>query len=325
MFQVEPIVWLQSFESPFFTWLMSMVSLLGYSIVYGILIAVITFGINLRKGLAIFMILAIGGMMTDGFKRGLKFPRPSDIDVRVTEPGQVPTQRLTEYGGAIDFWSLPSEEALDAVKTQTNWSYGLPSGHVSAATAFLLGLLFFYRKRGMLIFSVIWIALMSMSRMYLGRHFLADVFGGILVGVTAVFIGNLLFKSLEVESYKKLKPSAFLPIACFSVLLIILTPFINLLDADNLGRLSGLVIAYYMINKIGQNTDVGKFWFRALRVLVAVIVSLIIVESLKFLIEIVGLEGSQMTDLSATFLLTSLPFIFSFVILKRLNFYKDIA
>ena len=136
MFQVEPIIWLQSFESPFITWLMSTISLLGYSMVYGILISIITFGINLRKGLAIFMILAIGGIMTDGLKKGLKFPRPSDIDVRVIEPSQELAERLVELGGANSFWSLPSEEAIERTKIQTDWSYGLPSGHVSAATSF---------------------------------------------------------------------------------------------------------------------------------------------------------------------------------------------
>ena len=202
MFQVEPIIWLQSFESPFITWLMSTVSLLGYSMVYGILISIITFGINVRKGLAIFMILAIGGIMTDGLKRGLKFPRPSDIDSRVIEPGQVPSGRLVDLGGANSFWSLPSEEAIEAAKIQTDWSYGLPSGHVSAATAFLLGLFFFYRKRGLLMFSVCWIILMALSRMYLGRHFIADVIRGMIVGGLAVLIAVFLFKSLEIESYK---------------------------------------------------------------------------------------------------------------------------
>ncbi len=323
MFQVEPIIWLQSFESPFITWLMSTVSVLGYSMVYGILISIITFGINIRKGLAIFMILAIGGFMTDGLKRGLKFPRPSDIDVRVIEPGQVPSGRLVDFGGAVNFWSLPSDEAFEAVKTQTDWSYGLPSGHVSAATAFLLGLFFFYRRRGLLIFSVCWIILMSLSRMYLGRHFIADVVGGMLVGGFAVLIAALLFKSLEIESYKKLKLPAFLRIACFVIPLVLLTPLIELLDADNVGRLFGLIAAYFVINKIGQNSDEGKIWLRMARIFIAVVVSLVIYMLINFAIDAISWEDTQIADLVTTFLLTAPPFILSFVILRRLNFYSN--
>jgi len=321
MFQVEPILWLQSFESSFITWLMSTVSLLGYSIVYGILISIITFGINLRKGLAIFMILAIGGIMTDGLKRGLKFPRPSDIDVRVMEPGQQPSGRLVDFGGAKSFWSLPSKEAMLAVKIQTGWSYGLPSGHVSAATAFLFGLFFFYRKKGILVFSVSWIILMALSRMYLGRHFMADVIGGVFVGVLAVIIAALLFKSLEIESYKKLNPLAFLRLVCFVLPLVVLVPLIELLDADNVGRLFGLVVAYFAINRIGQYTDAGNFLVRVVRILIAVVVSSALYLSINFIANAIHWEGTQMTDLVTTFLLTAIPFLMSFVILRQFNFY----
>jgi len=322
MFQVEPIIWLQSFESPIITWLMSTVSLLGYSMVYGVLISIITFGINLRKGIAIFMILAIGGIMTDGLKRGLKFPRPSDIDVRVIEPGQEPSGRLVDLGGANSFWSLPSEEAMEAVKIQTNWSYGLPSGHVSAAAAFLLGLFFFYRKRGLFIFSACWIILMALSRMYLGRHFIADVIGGILVGGLAVLIAVWLFKWLEIKSYKKLRPLAFLRISCLVIPLVLLTPLIELLDADNVGRLFGLIVAYFVINKMGQNSDAGKFWLRVARILVAVIVSFALYLAINFMIDAIGWEDTQMADLVTTFLVTGPPFIVSFVILRRLKLYR---
>ncbi len=321
MFQVEPILWLQSFESSFITWLMSTVSLLGYSIVYGILISIITFGINLRKGLAIFMILAIGGIMTDGLKRGLKFPRPSDIDVRVIEPGQQPSGRLVDFGGAKSFWSLPSKEAMLAVKMQTGWSYGLPSGHVSAATAFLFGLFFFYRKKRILVFSVCWVILMALSRMYLGRHFMADVIGGVFVGTLAVIIAALLFKSLEIGSYKKISPFAFLRVTCFVLPLVILVPLIELLDADNVGRLFGLVVAYFAINRIGQHTDAGNFWLRVVRIIVAVVISFTLYLSINFIANAIDWEGTQMADLVTTFLLTTLPFLVSFVILRRFKFY----
>ncbi|WP_366915435.1 phosphatase PAP2 family protein [uncultured Psychroserpens sp.] len=302
---------------------MSTVSLLGYSMVYGILISVITFGINLRKGLAIFMILAIGGIMTDGLKRGLKLPRPSDIDVRVIEPGQQPSGRLVDFGGANSFWSLPTKEAIVAVKNQTNWSYGLPSGHVSAATAFLLGLLFFYRKKGLLIFSVCWVILMALSRMYLGRHFIADVIGGVLVGGLAVLIAVFLFKSLEINSYKKLKPPAFSRISYFVIPLVLLTPFIGLLDADNIGRLLGLIVAYFIINQIGQNSDSGKTWLRVARIFIAVILSLVMYLILNYIIKAINWEDTQMADLVTTFLQTGPPFLVSFVILRKLNFYSN--
>lgn len=323
MFQAEPILWLQSYGSPFVNMIMSTVSLLGYSIVYGVLIAIITFGINLRKGLSIFIILAIGGIMTDGLKRGLKFPRPSDIDIRITEPDHEATLHLTEVGSATSFWSLPSSEAMEAVCQQRYWSYGLPSGHVSAATAFLIGLFFFFRKRPIMIFSVFWILLMALSRMYLGRHYLADVIGGLLVGVTAVLIGVYLLKPLKVEDSVKPESKSFLRICIFVIPLLFLVPVFHLLDADNVGRLAGLVVTYFVITRIGQSTDAGKVWQRVARILLSVMAFYAIHFPIDFLIGDTRWEDTRVTMMLTTFLLSSIPFTLAFMVSRKLNLYQN--
>ena len=323
MFQVDPILWLQAFESPFFTWFMYLVSSLGYSIVYGVLIAIIAFGINLRKGLAIFMIMVIGGIMTDGMKRGLQFPRPSDIDVRVNKPGYMPGQKLVNDGGATDFWSLPTPEAMEAAKRQTDWSYGFPSGHVSAAVAFMFGLFFFYRKKGLLVFAICWTILMCLSRMYLGRHFLADVIGGVFVGLLAIGIASLLLRHLNVGGYKRLNKNAFIRIASFIVPLVVLVPFIELLDADNVGRLFGLAVAYYMISSVmGHYSDGGTIWKRIFRILLSFALFFPFELLVDFIVDATGLnEDTRIVMLVTTFLLTSIPFILTVKVSKDLGLY----
>lgn len=322
MFQVEPILWLQSFESSFFTWLMSSISLLGYSIVYGILITVITFGLNLRKGIAIFMILVIGGIATYSLKNGLKFPRPSDIDIRVNEPNHAPTLKLINQGAGETFWSLPKAEAMAAVKIQEDWSYGLPSGHVSAATAFVLSLFVFFRKRSLFIFALCWIFLMALSRIYLGRHFIADVLVGAFVGMIVVLLGRFLLKPLEVTGADKLEKKAFIPILILVVPLILLSPFLQIIDADNVGRLSGLVLVYFIINQMGHASDEGKVKQRVLRTLVAIVCSALIAITIMSGTKAIGLTDAQIPQLIKTCLLTAIPFIGAFALLKRLNLYK---
>lgn len=197
MFQVEPIIWLQSLESQFLTWLMSTISLLGYTPVYAIILVILIFGVRLKQSLFVFLTILICGILTDGLKDDLMFPRPSDIDIRVIEPGHERPPLLVNQGGAEDFWSLPSSEAMAAAKIQTDWSYGLPSGHVALATTFFLGIAFFFRSRSVLVFSVFWIILMALSRMYLGRHFIADVLGGMLVGIFSVAVAAFLIRPLN--------------------------------------------------------------------------------------------------------------------------------
>ena len=66
------------------------------------------------------------------------FPRPGDVDIRAIEPGCERPPLLVDDGGAKSFWALPCSEAMAAAKIQTDWSYGLPSGHVALTAPFFL-------------------------------------------------------------------------------------------------------------------------------------------------------------------------------------------
>jgi len=321
MFQIEPILWLQSFESPILTTLMATVSSLGYSVVYGTLIIVLVFGFNFKKGLFLFLLMFIGGILTHGLKSGLKLPRPSDIDIRINEPNRAASQKLVEMGGADSFWSLPSSGAMAAVKIQNDWSYGFPSGHVSAAAVFFLGLFFFFRKKGMLLFALSWVLLMALSRMYLGRHFVADVLGGIVVAGVAILIGFFLLRPLKMEDSKAPNGKAFLRLTGFALTLVFLTPFIEILDADNIGRLAGIIVAYYFTTKIALSSDQGTIWQRLGRILVAVIMFFVTNQLISNIMDSMAWEDIRWLSLIASFLIISLPFIAAFTISSRLNLY----
>ena len=96
----------------------------------------------------------------------------------------------------------------------------------------------------------------------------------------------------------------------------------GLLDADNVGRLLGLILAYFFINRIGQNSDTGKIWLRVARIFIAVIVSLVIYLLFNYIMNVINWEDTQTGDLVTSFLLTGPPFLVSYVILRRLNFYR---
>jgi hypothetical protein len=59
---------------------------------------------------------------------------------------------------------------------------------VAVAVAFLCGLVFLFRWRAAWMAALLWIPLMSISHMYLGRHFLGDVVGGLAAGVVATMV-----------------------------------------------------------------------------------------------------------------------------------------
>lgn len=321
MFQTDLIIWLQSFESPALNWLMITVSDLGYSIVYGILMTIVIFGFRLKQSLSVVVAASIVGVLTFSLKNSIRFPRPSQVDVKVEEPGQVQINPLVENGGATRFWVLPSQEALDAVAAQPNWSYGLPSGHVSAATAFFLGIAFFFRSKGLFVFSAIWVPLMALSRMYLGRHFLADVLGGVLVGVAGVALAAWLLRPLISSGYKSPKLKSLLPFACIAVPLAAIAPFVPLIHNENAGRLLGLLALFVYLVKTGFPSDTGKFWQRVLRVLVVAVLAFMIDRLINFVMESTGWEDLPLAEMLMTFLTVCVSFILAIEILRYLKLY----
>ena len=69
--------------------------------------------------------------------------------------------------------------------------FGFPSGHVATTAAWAVGLAWSRRKSWQFCVAAAWVALMALSRMYLGRHFPVDVLGGLVVGIAALALARL--------------------------------------------------------------------------------------------------------------------------------------
>ncbi len=66
-------------------------------------------------------------------------------------------------------------------------AYGFFSGHASSSFGLALITLLFIRKKWYTIFILIWAAIVSYSRIYLGVHYPADILVGIIYGSTIAF------------------------------------------------------------------------------------------------------------------------------------------
>ncbi len=325
MFQVEPVLYLQSLESPALTWLMTTITTLGYTPVYAGLLTIVMFGFRLKHGIFVFATMLIGGILTDGLKRGLEFPRPSDVDIRVIEPGHERPPLLVDGGGADSFWALPSDEAMTAADEQEYWSYGLPSGHVSAATAFCLALAFFFRSRALFVFGVAWIFLMALSRMYLGRHFIADIIGGVGVGMFALAVGAYVLRPLIRDDGSEVDFSALFRWAALLLPLVLIAPFFDLLDKENTGRLLGLLATYALLLRVGFSTDEAVIWKRIARVLLAIVVYVILDQVLDPVIDSLDWDDNSFGMLVFTFLITFLSFSGTVLLAQRLTLFESVV
>ncbi len=321
MFEVDPNLWLQSFASPVLQWLMLAVTTLGYDWFYIVLIVVLGFGLRLRPTLGMMLALLLAGLVTHAVKTGFEMPRPSDLDVRVLDSGELHAP-LVAHGGADRFLGLPSPEARAAIRASPEPDYGFISGHVAAATAMCLGLLlcFRVRRRALWIALGAWPVLMALSRMYLGRHFLGDALGGLLAGVLMALLAAWL---LPTQAAPHGSRTRFGGLAIATLVLCLLVPFTPLLDGPTLGRLAGLVIVLGVLAWQGFPDDSGTLAQRAGRVACVCAVYLGVKLALRALAGVSGWDDANLMWFPVTIAATATMFLGGVALARWLGLFRS--
>ena len=230
MFDLDPIVWLQSWATSPLTAFMNGVSILGYTRAYVAIAAFLAFALRVRSAIALLVLIGLCGAFTDIAKAAASTPRPD-----------------WSADGTVRALSLFGKQLRDRdadTPTEIEDDYGFPSGHVSASTAFMVGLalLLRWRRRGWS-FAAGWIVLMALSRMYLGRHFVGDVLGGVAIGLAAVGVGFGVLKLAHLARESR----AHDPWPAHRVMTVALALasgalLVGLPDAGDAGRLLGTAI-----------------------------------------------------------------------------------
>ena len=214
-FGTGTILWLQSRASPTLTRIMNAVSILAYTpvlIAIGVLLA---FTVRLRAGAALLLLLALTAMVTQSTKAVVSFPPPDVADPRI--------ESITEF--------LDDQEM-----------HSFPSGHVAAATAFFFGLGYFFKWRTAWPAMLIWVPIIGLSRMYLGRHFAGDILGGVAIAVivTAIALQGLTLRRLENPARA---PGVARRLLLVGAILAALALWIATPDPHNAGRFLGYAVA----------------------------------------------------------------------------------
>ena len=254
MFESDPILWLQQFSAPWFFAFMRFTSWIGEAWFYTPAVLVVVFGIRLRPGFGVLLALVLAAFATDCIKQGFGLPRPSEVDVRVLDKGR--TGRHVMVDGAADgFWELPDRGAIEAVRATGRHDYGFASGHTSGATAFALALALFFgaRRHWAWGLAIAWALLMGVSRMYLGRHFLGDVLGGLAVGGSGVVLAWALMRRLDAPWPRARRSWAVaLGVICSLALAAWWTPWI---DPGKAGEVAGVLLCIGALARFGWPGD----------------------------------------------------------------------
>jgi membrane-associated phospholipid phosphatase len=235
MFELHPIIWLQSWATPALTGVANGISLLGYTRAYVAIAVLLAFGFGKRAAVALLVLIALNAAFTDMAKRAASTPRP-DANSQVR---------------ALSLYAAEFRQQEADTPTELEDSSGFPSGHVSATTAFAVGLalLLQWRRRGWIL-AALWIATMALARMYLGRHFLGDVIGGVLIGLAAVSVGLGVLKldhlARELRTHHPWPAHRVMTVA---VVLAGGALLLGLPDAGDAGRLLGTAVGVlFLVN-----------------------------------------------------------------------------
>ena len=181
-FEIKIIEFLQAGRTPFFDASFQGISLIGS---YVGAVALVLFFLFFKRKYAFFFLLTYGfAYLTQSImKNAIMRERPFNVSDTIVDIGDTVT------------------------------SFSMPSGHVVCATliAIFLGAYLFsiYKKKGsralITLTLVVYVGLVMLSRMYLGKHFLTDVLAGAGVAVIFGVLGLLLMYFYDKK--KKIKKS----------------------------------------------------------------------------------------------------------------------
>ena len=160
--------------------------------VVALAIAVFLFGMDRKKGFLLLQVVIAAAIGAELLKDLIALPRPLYVDNAIrfldnVRPNEAPFTGM----GAESFWSVLPQSVVDYWRADGSAHWGMPSGHVSATVAVWAGLSLLTRKPAFAGIAAFMAVGVGASRMYLGKHFLADVVGGAVLGGTILFIAWL--------------------------------------------------------------------------------------------------------------------------------------
>jgi len=279
MFQTEIVIYIQSFSSEFLNFFFLLITSMGYESFLRPFLIIFIFGVSYKRGFLILHLVLWTAITTEILKDVFALPRPSHVDSAVLLLGKgYKNPTLLQGMGAKSFFGLLPPESIEYIRRLRFDSFGLPSGHTSGAVALWGGMATLYRKRFLTISCVVLIVLIPLSRIYLGRHFLADILGGYIVGL--IFLGifykyiffNDEFGQLFFNISKKVEinPATIILIFYFFGAPPLLL-FLPQVDARMSAILLGLNIGFFLVWLKGIPNCTASIRMRIIRVVISII------------------------------------------------------
>jgi len=157
-FELNIIHWLQSLRNTFLDFFFEITTMLGEELVLIVILGYVYWCydklIGEKMGLIVFVSLSINNLIK--------------ILVHRTRPYLVDSNIIN-------------------LRPETSQGYSFPSGHTQIASTNYFGLYFLIKKKWLLWIAIIVTILVSISRMYIGAHYLTDILTGFVLGILIAY------------------------------------------------------------------------------------------------------------------------------------------
>lgn len=247
-FEVEFLKWLEGLRTNFLNTVFEGITMLGEETLIILLVVALWFAVDKKLAQQVFFVTATSLSVNGIIKNFAKVPRPF-------------------------------AKGISCVRLDTATGYSFPSGHTQGFATWSSFFATKFRKTWFTILVGVLIALVAISRLYLGAHYPSDVIVAVALGVGISGLGNFLFE--KVQDVKKL----------YLGTLLILTPFIVyfLFVADPLfadlfktfGMVGGMVAVSYLDEKTEPLSYDVVWWKKLVRIVVGVVLAVALKEVIK--------------------------------------------
>lgn len=257
-----------------------LVSIIANETLYLIVISISYWCVSKRKAFHMIVMLCFSGYIGIVIKEFMKIPRPYTYDG---------IQSLYEKSAA---------------------SYSFPSTHVQLATTFWGSFMILCKKRIIWIIGIVFIILVSISRLYLRVHWLSDIIGAVLFSVIVVYLYTKVTMGLSDRKFILLQRI----ILAVSLIMYVMTSQVDNLKL--LGVLTGSTIGIMLENHFINMNESNDFKMQVVKTVLGLSILLVVQLLLKKVIPDMYYLRYVLTGFTITFLC---PFMFHMLRIKNVS------
>lgn len=282
MFNIDMLFleWMISLEGSVLTAFVKLVSIIANETLYLIVISISYWCVSKRKAFHMIVMLCFSGYIGIVIKEFMKIPRPYTYDG---------IQSLYEKSAA---------------------SYSFPSTHVQLATTFWGSFMILCKKRIIWMIGIVFIILVSISRLYLRVHWLSDIIGAVLFSVIVVYLYTKVTMGLSDRKFILLQRI----ILAVSLIMYVMTSQVDNLKL--LGVLTGSTIGIMLENHFINMNESNDFKMQVVKTVLGLSILLVVQLLLKKVIPDMYYLRYVLTGFTITFLC---PFMFHMLRIKNVS------